>query len=199
MHVNGGFGPEAGCDIQLPKVTAEPPKKRLCSSAEALSMGVAANCGGASPTGTLRLSSCNGLLMSHSPLTSARPTVDRALVHESAGGARWDVDLHRPPTAYRDARIGEQFDGIIYPRYHAHPPDRERPKNHGRPRRASSLDTSPLAPACCRLRPGIIWSSGSRQVRLTLPASAFTPWCRGAETPALTRETRTGVPEVAPK
>ena len=50
--------PQAGCDIQLPKVTAEPPKKRLYSSAEALSMGVAANCGGASPTGTLRLSSC---------------------------------------------------------------------------------------------------------------------------------------------
>jgi hypothetical protein len=103
-----------------------------------------------------------------------------------------------PSTAYRDARIGEQFDGIIHPRYHAHPPDRERPKNHGRPRRASSLDTSPLAPACCRLRPGIIWSSGSRQVRLTLPASASTPWCRGAETPAIVSETRTGA-EVAPE
>jgi hypothetical protein len=77
-------------------------------------MGVAANCGGASPTGTLRLSSCNGLLMSHSPLTSARPTADRALVHESAGGARWDVDLHRP--VHRDTRIGEQFDGTIFVR-----------------------------------------------------------------------------------
>ncbi len=34
-----------------------------------------------------------------------------------------------PSTAYRDARIGEQLDGIIHPLHHTHPPDRERPKN----------------------------------------------------------------------
>jgi hypothetical protein len=101
------------CDIQLPKATAEPPKKRFCSSAEAPSMGVAANCGGASPTGTLRLSSClcNGLLMSHSPFTSAdRPPIERWLTSpQVAHGGMWIyID---PSTAYRDARIGEQFDG----------------------------------------------------------------------------------------
>jgi hypothetical protein len=113
MYVNGGFGSQAGCDIQLPKATAEPSKKWFCSSAEAPSMGVAANCGGASPTGTLRLSSClcNGLLMSHSPFTSAdRPPIERWLTSpQVAHGGMWIyID---PSTAYRDARIGEQFDG----------------------------------------------------------------------------------------
>jgi hypothetical protein len=97
-----------------------------------------------------------------------------------------------PPTAYLDARIGEQFDGIIFIRDHAHPPDRERPKNHGRARRGLLAWTphhsrqhavgSDLAS---------FWSSGSRQVRLTLPSSASTPWCPGSETPAFASETRT--------
>jgi hypothetical protein len=39
MYVNGGFGPEAGCDIQLPKFTAEPQNKRFGRSAEAPSTG----------------------------------------------------------------------------------------------------------------------------------------------------------------
>jgi hypothetical protein len=29
MYVNGGLGSQAGCDIQLPKATAEPSKKVL--------------------------------------------------------------------------------------------------------------------------------------------------------------------------
>jgi hypothetical protein len=102
--------PQAGCDIQLPEFTAEAPMKRFCSSAEAPSIGIAANCGGASPTGTFRLSSCNGLLMSHSPLTSARPPpIERWFTSpQVAHGGMWIyID---PATAYRDARIGEQFD-----------------------------------------------------------------------------------------
>jgi hypothetical protein len=38
--------PQAGCDIQLPEFTAEAPMKRFCSSAEAPSIGIAANCSG---------------------------------------------------------------------------------------------------------------------------------------------------------
>jgi hypothetical protein len=36
--------PQAGCDIQLPEFTAEAPMKRFYSSAEAPSIGIAANC-----------------------------------------------------------------------------------------------------------------------------------------------------------
>jgi hypothetical protein len=50
--------PQAGCDIQLPEFTAEAPMKRFCSSAEAPSTGIAANCSGGKPESTLRLSSC---------------------------------------------------------------------------------------------------------------------------------------------
>jgi hypothetical protein len=37
----------------------------------------------------------------------------------------------------------------------------------------------PLEPPCCRLRPGIMRSGDSRQVRLTLARLSVRPWCRG--------------------
>ena len=57
---------------------------------------------------------------------------------------------------------------------------------------ASGLGTSRPAPAGCRLRPGIMCSSSSRQVRLTLPWLSAHPWCRESETPAIAGETWTG-------
>jgi hypothetical protein len=97
-----------------------------------------------------------------------------------------------PSTAYHDARIGEHFDGIIFVRdiTPTHPTEnalKTTPPASG----ASSPDTSRLALACCRLRPGIMWSSSSRQVRLTLPAGR-PPLVSGIGTPATASETRTG-------
>jgi hypothetical protein len=123
--------PQAGCEIQRPEFTAEPPTKRFCRGTQ---HGVVANCSGASPSGTLSLSGSlrNGLLISHSPFTSAdRPSIERWLTSpQVAHGGMWIyID---PSTAYRDTRTGEQLDGIIHPRYHTHPPDRERPNNQAR-------------------------------------------------------------------
>jgi hypothetical protein len=42
MHVNGGFGSQAGCDIQLPSFAAN----TVCVLPRGTSSGIAANCGG---------------------------------------------------------------------------------------------------------------------------------------------------------
>jgi hypothetical protein len=44
---------------------------------------------------------------------------------------------------------------------------------------------TPIAPACFRLKPGIVWSSGSHQVRLTLLGSASIAGLGASETRAI--------------
>jgi hypothetical protein len=57
---------------------------------------------------------CNGLLISHSPFTSAGPTaIERWLTSPRVAHDGMWIYID-PSTAYLDARIGEQFDGIIF-------------------------------------------------------------------------------------
>jgi hypothetical protein len=97
-----------------------------------------------------------------------------------------------PSTAYRDARIGEQLDGIIHPQYHTHPPDRERPKNQPRASGASRLD--PRRSRQHAVASDLASSGPAGLVKFALHCLAQRPpLLSGSETPALASEDSHGV------
>jgi hypothetical protein len=184
--------PKAGCDIQLPKATAELSNKRFCSSAEAPSMGVAANCGGASPTGTFKVVKLSVQRVVDVAFAThlRRQTSDRALAHESVGGARWDMGLHRPVH-----RVPGRPDRRAIRRHHLRP--RYHPST--RPRNALRTTAAPVAGLLAwtprRSRQHAVGSDLASSGP-ALPSSPDIAWLgvppmSGSETAALASETRT--------
>jgi hypothetical protein len=155
------------------------------------------------PTGTLRSSSClcTGLLTSHSPFTSAdRPPIERWLTSpQVAHGGMWiyiDPSTAYPDTPKSASNSTASSSSAISP---PHPPDRERPKNHGHPRRG--FEPGHLAARASTLSAQTwhhFWSSGSRQFALHCLAQRPAPGVGGLKLQRLPARLAQSV-EVEPK